>query len=574
MRFLFKKWYMLCLLITLLLLAPLSTANAAALTDEATDIPTDKEWTITFNHPVVESPNLSDTIYVMNSKNEIQDVTLSVLDRVVTVTAPEVGYEVGQTYTLHIIADTLGQVGNETKTLKHPITKPFTITTDVYTVVDIRENGTYSVTSSHPTFDKANASLQEGQGIMLNEQYVKIPSGFVATNTQTVTIIYKEPTFTQKYEYAGVATDTELTYTDATADYVKVNIGEQDMYVKHEDVTLIPTATAKGQSYYKANQQGLWHYVYHHHSGKYDGAYVVGKRPDFLNEGIKYYSDDGAKFINRNGEAVGESYAYFQYLSPRVPTNYSATELDTYINSQLAAKELTGGGYTNATVKSPLKDLGATLKSIEKEHRINALLILSLAIHESDYGMSCHAQNYNNLFGLTVTDTNTQCSTHVDTSSSKYFATIEDNITSLANELNTYYLNPLNMHEYQYNGVALGNKLIGMNVRYASDPHWGAKTAGHMYNIDQELGGKDYKRHELGFTASSNVSIRTGPIVDHNRAYQYKIYGTIKLLEKMPITLSATPSETNGWLRVISELPNDGSDLYTITPNVNTVTTH
>ncbi|PIC85723.1 hypothetical protein CSV72_12220 [Sporosarcina sp. P20a] len=572
--FLIKKWHVFWLLVTLFILVPLSAANATVFTDEATNVPVDKTWTIKFNFPVVESSVKSNAIYVLNSKKEKLAAQVSVNDRVVTVHPPKAGYELGQNYTLHITTDILGQAGKEVKALKQPITKPFTIATEVYTIVDIRENGTYSVASSHPTFDKANAYLQDDQGIMLNEQYVKIPSGFVATNTQTVTSIYKEPTFTSKYEYTGVATDTELIYVDATADYVKVHIGGQDMYVKQEDVTLIPTATAKGQSYYKANQQGLWHYVYHHHSGKYDGAYVVGKKPEFLNVGVNYYSVDGANFTNKNGEIAGKSYAYFQYLSPRVPTNYSAAELDTYINSQLFAKEQTGGRYTNATAKSPLKKLGGTLKSIEKEHRINALFILSLAIHESDYGMSCHAQNYNNLFGLTVPDNDAHCSENVVTSSEKYYSTIMENISALVNQLNTYYLDPLNMKAYRYNGVALGNKMIGMNVRYASDPYWGEKIAGHMYNIDQELGSTDYKKHDIGFTTSREVSIRKEPIVNHNRAYQYKLDWTIKRLDKMPITLSATPSQTNGWLRVISELPKDGTDLYTVTPNVHTVTTY
>ena len=575
MRFLFEKWYMFCLLVTILILVPLSTTNAVALTDEATHMPTDKEWTITFNFPVIESSITPDSIYVMNSEREKQPVKISTQDNVVIVQAPDAGYNAGQTYTLHITLDILGQVGNEIESLKQPITKPFTIATEVYTIVDIRENGTFSVASSHPTFDKANAYLQEGQGMMLNEQYVKIPSGFVATNTQTVTSIYKEPIFTQKYEYTGVATDTELTYVDATAEYVKVNAFGQDMYVKQEDVTLIPNTSAKGQSFYKANKQGLWHSVYHHHKGTYDAAYLIGKKPQFLNEGVKYYSVDGANFINSNGKVAGESYAYFQYLSPRVPTSYSAEELNTYITSQLAKKEKTGAAkYAHATINSPLIGLGTTLKEMEKEHRINALFILSLAIHESDYGMSCHAQNYNNLFGLTVTDNNNQCSSNVDMSSSKYFTSITKNIASLANVLNSTYLDPLNMNDYRYNGLALGNKMIGMNVRYASDPYWGEKTAGHMYSIDQDLGSTDYKKHDIGFTTSSDVSIRKEPVINHNRAYQYKLEWTIKRLDKMPITLSATPSETNGWLRVISELPKDGADLYTVIENVRTETTY
>ena len=197
-----------------------------------------------------------------------------------------------------------------------------------------------------------------------------------------------------------------------------------------------------------------------------------------------------------------------------MPTSYSAAELDAYIDSELAAKEKTGyTKYANATTKSPLKGLGATLKAVEKEHRINALFILSFAIHESDYGMSCHAQNNNNLFGLNIPDSNDQCSTNGNISSTKYFASIEENITAVVDRLNTNYIDPLNMKDYRYNGVALGNKMIGMNVRYASDPYWGAKIAGHMYRIDQALGSKDYKQYDVGFTNTADVSIRKEPVI-------------------------------------------------------------
>ena len=202
-------------------------------------------------------------------------------------------------------------------------------------------------------------------------------------------------------------------------------------------------------------------------------------------------------------------------------------------------------------------------------------LYLSLAIHESDYGMSCHGQNYNNLFGLNVTDSNSSCSTNVDTSSNKYFPTIAENINAVVERLNESYLNSQKMKEFRYNGLALGNKMIGMNVRYASDAYWGAKTAGHMYRIDKDLGGKDYKKYEIGFTTQKEVSVRTEPRVSSDtRAYQYKLDWTIKRLDFMPITLSNTPSTTEGWLRVISELQHDATDLYTVVENVRLVETH
>ena len=579
MIFFTRKWQLICLLVALFILAPLTVANASSLTAEVKDVPVNKTWTITFNHPVIESSVTENSIYVMNSNNVKQKVKTVVKDRVVTIQPPEAGYAVNQKYTLHITTDVLGQVGKETKSLKQPIAKPFTTTGGGYVVVNIKADGTYSSVANYATFDQASAKLQKDQGIMLNNKYVKIPAGFVATNANGVTTIYKQPTFTEGYNYTGVAKDTELVYIDATANYVKVNVAGQEMYVKPEDVTLIPKVAAKGQSYYKADQQGLWHSIYHHHSGKYDAPYLVGKKPAFLKNGVNYYSADGANFYDANGTSIGESYGYFQYVSPRVPTSYSAAELDQYIAKELQAKEQSGNAkYANATTKSPLKGLGATLKTIEKDKNINALLILALAIHESDYGMSCHAQNYNNLFGLNVTDSNDTCSTTVNTSSTKYFKSIELNIAELVTRFNTYYLDPLNMGGYRYNGVALGNKMIGINVRYATDPYWGAKAAGHMYRIDQALGRKDYQQYKVGITTQKEVSIRKTPEVisgtNNNRVYQYKIAGTIKRLDQMPITLSNTLSQQDGWLRIVSELSKDNTDLYTAIENVDIVHTH
>ena len=67
---------------------------------------------------------------------------------------------------------------------------------------------------------------------------------------------------------------------------------------------------------------------------------------------------------------------------------------------------------------------------------------------------------------------------------------------------------------------------------------------------------------------------RLGTRVFIDRAYQYKLDWTIKRLDQMPITLSNTLSQENGWLRVISELPTDRKDLYTVTDNIRIVNTH
>ena len=46
------------------------------------------------------------------------------------------------------------------------------------------------------------------------------------------------------------------------------------------------------------------------------------------------------------------------------------------------------------------------------------------------------------------------------------------------------------------------------------------------------------------------------------------------LIQHADYNFSNTPSEEPDWLRVISELPGDGADLYTRTENVIVVDTH
>ena len=74
---------------------------------------------------------------------------------------------------------------------------------------------------------------------------------------------------------------------------------------------------------------------------------------------------------------------------------------------------------------------------MEANSHINAMLILSLAQHESAYGMSDHAQNLNNLFGLYVYDTNPL---------NKKFDSVEANINELVEKfLQPNYITPVDV---------------------------------------------------------------------------------------------------------------------------------
>lgn len=58
------------------------------------------------------------------------------------------------------------------------------------------------------------------------------------------------------------------------------------------------------------------------------------------------------------------------------------------------------------------------------------------------------------------------------------------------------------INDFRYFGSHVGNKGSGMNVKYASDPYWGEKIAGHYYRMDKALGSKDYNYYQLAIKQS------------------------------------------------------------------------
>ncbi len=251
-----------------------------------------------------------------------------------------------------------------------------------------------------------------------------------------------------------------------------------------------------GYSYYTANSTGeLIHHV-SLNKGRLNQdyttqSYIIGKAPEGMNQEDQYVSWDQIHF-ERQGEHTINSYNYYQFLSAQTQTVYTAEELDDYILAELERKEASGDGiYRDATKKSKLLGIGSLLKKIEDEKNINALLLLAHAQHNSDYGMSGAAQENNNLFGLADNPEAAEKGQFLE------YQSIEENIYVLADEWNDNYITPKAKNGH---GAFLGTKAAGINVKYNSDPYWGAKVAGHAYLIDKALGGSDYDRYKIDIT--------------------------------------------------------------------------
>ncbi|WP_100401504.1 S-layer homology domain-containing protein [Bacillus sp. FJAT-42315] len=414
-----------------------------------------------------------------------------------------------------------------------------------YQVANIDKSGTLTYASaSYNSFEEAKQAMtsQKQEVVTLNKKiiYMKAHSGLVYAKSKSAATVnlYTDPKF--KTIKASVPSSakygtTELKYVTSTDQFVQIYIGGENFYMKLSDALLVPFEGAKGRSYYKNVNGELYHYLYDY--DRYT-SYHAGAAPSFMSKNQKYYSFDGAIFYNGAGKKVGTAYQYFQFLSARTKTSYTAAQLDSYIKKVLAEKEATGlAKYKDATKKSKLIGLGATLKKVEAAKRVNALMILGMANHESDYGMSKHAQTINNLFGIAVYDSAPDQGAKFKSPAESVYA-LADQYLNANIDWRGGYLMPNTWRAY---GSAPGTKANGINVKYASDAWWGAKVGGHMYRIDKALGRKDFGQYQLGVTNAAELNVRATP--NGTIQYQYKLKG-------MPV---AYLGQSSTWQKIVSD---------------------
>jgi beta-N-acetylglucosaminidase len=507
--------------------------------DESVDVRPDKAWTITFNKAIDPATIHSNSVYVLDALGVKMNgrLTVSADSKEVIVSAPSGGYKHSATYYLHVadlVKDYDGRI------LKYQIQKRFTIaSTATFDVATVHANGNTSVIKSFIAYKDAIASLGANQVILHKGEIIRMPAGIVVTkptSASVLTTLYSDKELKKGKTY--VAADTEFQYIDSTDRYVEVNVAGKSSFIKHENSHLLPWNAVHDRSYYYSAKGILYHSVYETSTKRF-GTYQTGTAPSFMRDGEKYYSSDGSHFVTKDGTDVGIGYQYFQYLPVRSATRYTAEEIDAYIMKRLQQLETSFPNhveYSHAATKSKLIGIGGLLKKIEKEQQINALQILALAQHESNYGLTTWAQQYNNLFGLYVYD---------DNPDQRYFKTVEQNIQELVNVfLNKNYIPPNAKHA---NGAIFGNKVIGFNVKYASDPYWGSKAAGHLYRIDQMMGGKDLSNpYKIGLTNASVLNIRTGPGTNYPIAFTYE-------QSEVPLIIIDDALTEKSWIKIQSD---------------------
>ncbi|MEK5071607.1 S-layer homology domain-containing protein [Sporosarcina sp. FSL K6-1508] len=390
---------------------------------------------------------------------------------------------------------------------------------EVYKVSAISGGQVVPTTALYKNYEDALAVYNASSSIRAiekNNKIIKMKSGraFGSENPKQYTSLYSDSTLRTEVTY--IQKGYEMKYIGSSAEHVILELGGLTFYAKLGEVDLVPTELVTGYSFYEVGSDGVLYHDTYNNLTKTRGVYSIGPAAPSMKNGKKYTSLDGVHFDEVGAKNTITHYPYFQFQSVRQPSSYSGAELDSFITEILKDRQKTGiARYKDAPTKSKLIGLGNYLKTIEETHRVNALFILATAIHESDYGISGNAQTKNNIFGIKVFDSSPDLG--------EIYARPENSIDAFVTRYaNLNYANPLGAHSF---GAVPGNKLVGFNVKYASDPYWGSKVAGHMWRIDTFLGKKDYQKADLArtiYVGPAGVNVRTDPDPLSTKLFTYK----------------------------------------------------
>lgn len=323
-------------------------------------------------------------------------------------------------------------------------------------------------------------------------------------NTKEDTTNYREVgTGTSGYTYGGYAADAAYLGTDSNGK-VKFRMAGVTGLVDKKDVQIVAFNDNLTLSHYKVSNGNLYHYV---STGIYNDStastQLMGTAPSYLSANTKYYSYDGHYFYTNYGNMIEDYkagvsnravnanqpfYNYYQFLSHRTKTTFTAADFNKRVNDAL-------GGKTSKMTNS-----GQYFIDNQNQYSANASLMYGVAINESAWGQSKIANDKNNLFGHGAVDSNPYYGANG-------YKNVSDSIKYHAEVyVDKGYLNPA---DWRYFGPHLGDKASGMNVKYASDPYWGEKAAAQSYYLEISSGKDDSSKYTIGIAATNSpINIR------------------------------------------------------------------
>lgn len=450
-----------------------------------------------------------------------------------------------------------------------------------FELASFASDGTITNVGCYNTYEEAKAAMNsngaidlaimtklDGQTRILDANMALVDLGVTGNKTfnyyDTIDLKYNYTYMNNYGSYGGSdGVLVDVAYSQAKNVWAgKVTISNFTGWVTYGNYEIVPITWVKSSSSYTITND----YIRHNYITKiqeyYNGSSgsTIGPKPDMLNAGT-YYSYDGNYFYkdlqtlikdyksNTRNNSINKDkpyYNYYMYLSNHSRTTYSSANIDEYIRNNLG---ITQDAYGKATNKgsSRLYGKGQFFYYAQEKYGTNALLTFSLSRNESGNGRSKLAINKNNGFGLDAVDSN-------PIEGARYYAAFASSILGYSSTYVTYgFAHP---RSWKYFGSQFGNKRLGMNVKYASDPYWSEKMAANYYSFDKAKGMQDYNYYQLGVvTASVNA------MSDASNASKF-VYTYTEAGDALIILGEKTGENVNGnttWYKVTSDLNIDAN---------------
>lgn len=309
-------------------------------------------------------------------------------------------------------------------------------------------------------------------------------------------------------------------------------------------------------SFYRCEQGMLKHYIKNDmHGSSYASAVTVGEQQSYMKSNQVYYSYDGHYFYTDYNTMLDDYkadtrkhainpddpyYNYYQFVSNRTKTSFTANDIDQYVKHYL------GSRYSASGTK--LYQMGRYFIQNQDRYGANALALFGVSANESAFGTSSIAMSKNNLFGHNAVD--------ADPGQANGYRSPQNSIADHARYyVNLWYSTP----KYStYHGSFLGDKSAGM-LSYASDPYWGEKAAHWAWKLDEYISGKsDVGRETIVVKAQGAVNIRKEASTSSAVLYTTPKSGNMSfvLLDEVKGT---KVSGSDVWYRIQLDTPLDAS---------------
>lgn len=395
-------------------------------------------------------------------------------------------------------------------------------------------NDAKSAMDEHKSDDTIILEKISGKTKVINAKYALayLNRGEVVTYVYTSSSLKTQSTYMNNDDAYG-GTDAAFISLNYSNKAIKIKISGVTGWISNGTYTLVPLSWVKSSGYYYNGSTSISHY-YAKNIEKNDYSQFsrsLGPKLDYLNASTKYYSYDGIYFYDSLKTMLSDYkssiyknsvnnekpyYNYYLYLPHRSKTNYTTDDIDVYLRNVLNFK---GSNYGKQSISkySVLYGQADFYMNAEKMYGANALSVFSLSRNESANGTSSIAYSKNNIFGHDAIDGSAyeRATGYLDVRSSIYnhsYGYINYGYSEVADS--------------RYFGGHFGNKNMGMNVQYASDPYWGEKAAYYYYNFDKDNGLSDYNYYQLGITNTASLNARSEPNTSSSKPYVYKYKGT------------------------------------------------